>query len=35
MLQMNGVKVILVFDGAKLHMKSKTEKERKKQRIES
>ena len=35
MLQSYGIKAILVFDGAKLQMKAKTEQERKKQRVES
>jgi len=34
-LQLNGVKPILVFDGAKLEMKKRIEDERKKQRLES
>jgi 5'-3' exonuclease len=35
MLQVNGVKCILVFDGAQLPMKSRVEKDRKKMRQES
>ena len=35
MLQVQGVKCILVFDGAALPMKSRVEKDRKKMRLES
>ena len=35
MLQVNGVKCMLVFDGARLQMKQRIEEERKKGRIES
>ena len=35
LLQLNGVKPVLVFDGAKLKMKSRIEDDRKKQRLES
>jgi 5'-3' exonuclease len=34
MLQVNGVKCILVFDGARLPMKDRVEKDRKKMRKE-
>jgi len=35
LLQLNGVKPILVFDGAKLKMKSRIEMERTNQRLDS